>query len=77
MGYGAPSQSYPLGALRLPRIARNRGSLHGPSALHVEIKLTFEMHCQMLWSGAATGLSRAAMTSPKFWLMGERRPVRP
>ena len=38
-GYGAPSQTDPLGALRLPRIAWNRGSLHLP---YLEIKLTFE-----------------------------------
>jgi len=42
-GYGAPSQTYPLGALRLPRIARNRGSFHLP---YLEIKLTFECTAQ-------------------------------
>jgi len=37
----------PLGALRLPRIARNRGSLHLP---YLEIKLTFECTADfMVW----------------------------
>ena len=50
-GYGAPSQTYPLGALRLPRIARNRGSLHLP---YLEIKLTFE--CTARFYGLAQPL---------------------
>ena len=50
-GYGAPSQTYPLGTLRLPRIARNRGSHHLP---YLEIKLTFE--CTARFYGLAPPL---------------------
>jgi len=50
-GYGAPSKTYPLVALRLPRIARNRGSLHLP---YLEIKLTFE--CTARFYGLAPPL---------------------
>jgi len=48
----------PLGALRLPRIARNRGPLHLP---YLEVKLTFE--CTARFYGLAPPLDLLAEPS--------------
>ena len=72
-GYGAPSQTYPLGA-KLPRIARNRGSLHLP---YLEIKLTFE--CTAWFYGLAPPLSMFAISNwplLKFFPVKRRIKVR-